>query len=69
LEQPAGISIEFHSTGIDNIPDLYGDIENPQLTVFFAGNQFMVVDDLLASFKKNTHNTNVFLSKHCRLEF
>ncbi|WP_333865738.1 substrate-binding domain-containing protein [Sphingobacterium sp.] len=49
---PPESALNFTVPGIDNIPDLYGDIENPQLTVFFAGNQFMVVDDLLASFKK-----------------
>ncbi|KKO90851.1 sulfate-binding protein [Sphingobacterium sp. Ag1] len=49
---PPESALNFTVPGIDNIPDLYGDIENPQLTIFFAGNQFMVVDDLLASFKK-----------------
>ncbi|MGE8423045.1 MAG: ABC transporter substrate-binding protein, partial [Sphingobacterium siyangense] len=49
---PPESALNFTVPGIDNIPDLYGDIENPQLTVFFAGNQFMVVDDLLASFKQ-----------------
>ncbi len=37
---------------IDNVPDLHGDIENPQLTIFFAGNQFMVVPDLIKAFQK-----------------
>ncbi|MDR2270309.1 MAG: substrate-binding domain-containing protein [Sphingobacterium sp.] len=49
---PPESALNFTVPGIDNIPDLYGDIENPQLTIFFAGNQFMVVDDLLTSFKK-----------------
>lgn len=47
---PAG-KLQFTVHGIDNVPDLYGDINDPQLVIFFAGNQFMVVDDLLAAFK------------------
>lgn len=43
---------DFTVAGIENVPDLHGDIVNPQLVVFFAGNQFMVVDDLLAGFRK-----------------
>ena len=42
----------FTIDGIDNVPDLRGDIVNPQLVVFFAGNQFMVMDDLVKAFKK-----------------
>lgn len=49
---PPESALHFTVPGIDNIPDLYGDIEDPQLTIFFAGNQFMVVDDLLTSFRK-----------------
>ncbi len=47
---PAGTS--FTVPGIDNVPDLYGDIVDPQLVVFMGGNQFMVLDDLLAAFRK-----------------
>lgn len=36
---------------IDNVPDFYGDVVNPDLVVFFAGNQFMVVPDLLDAFR------------------
>jgi len=43
---------DFTVAGIENVPDLHGDIVNPQLVVFFAGNQFMVVDDLIAGFRK-----------------
>lgn len=46
----AGVNFTIH--GIDNVPDLYGDIHNPQLVIFFAGNQFMVIDSLLTDFKK-----------------
>lgn len=49
---PPPSAVNFTIPGIDNIPDLYGDIENPQLTIFFAGNQFMVVDDLITAFKE-----------------
>ncbi len=44
--------VMFTIPGVDNVPDLYGDINDPQLVVFFAGNQFMCIDDLLAAFKK-----------------
>jgi molybdate transport system substrate-binding protein len=49
---PPKSSIEFTIHGVENVPDLYGDITDPQLTIFLSGNQFMVVDDLLESFKK-----------------
>ncbi len=42
----------FTVPGVDNVPDLHGDINNPDLVVFFAGNQFMVVPELLKAFKK-----------------
>jgi ABC-type molybdate transport system substrate-binding protein len=37
---------------IDVVSDLYGDAVKPQLVVFFAGNQFMVVNDLVSAFRK-----------------
>ncbi len=37
---------------IDNLPDLHGDVIDPQLVVFFAGNQFMVVPDLIKAFQE-----------------
>lgn len=49
--QPPESKVMFTIPGIDNVPDLYGDINDPQLVVFFAGNQFMCVDELLAAFK------------------
>ncbi|MEJ2574745.1 MAG: substrate-binding domain-containing protein [Gammaproteobacteria bacterium] len=39
---------------VDVVADLHGDAVNPQLVVFFAGNQFMVVHDLVKAFQK-TH--------------
>lgn len=50
--EPPQSSVMFTVPGIDNVPDLFGDINNPQLTVFFAGNQFMCIDELIAGFKK-----------------
>jgi ABC-type molybdate transport system substrate-binding protein len=49
---PPESSLNFTVPGIDNVPDLYGDIIDPQLVVFFAGNQFMCIDDLMTAFKK-----------------
>ncbi len=50
--QPPESKVNFTVPGIDNVPDLFGDITDPQLVVFFGGNQFMCIDDLLAGFKK-----------------
>ncbi|MDB5000574.1 MAG: sulfate-binding protein [Mucilaginibacter sp.] len=49
---PPESKVMFTVPGVDNVPDLFGDINDPQLVVFFAGNQFMCIDDLIASFKK-----------------
>ena len=49
--KPPESKVLFTIPGIDNVPDLFGDINDPQLVIFFAGNQFMVVDSLVASFK------------------
>jgi molybdate transport system substrate-binding protein len=43
----------FTVPGIDNVPDLHGEITNPELVIFFAGNQFMVVPDLIKAFQTN----------------
>nr|WP_295864791.1 substrate-binding domain-containing protein [uncultured Chitinophaga sp.] len=50
--KPPESKVMFTVPGVDNVPDLYGDINDPQLVVFFAGNQFMCIDDLLAAFKQ-----------------
>ena len=44
--------VQFSAPPVDAIADLHGDIVDPQLTVFFAGNQFMVVHDLMAAFRQ-----------------
>ena len=49
---PPESKLNFTIPGIDNVPDLYGDIIDPQLVIFFAGNQFMCIDDLIIAFKK-----------------
>jgi ABC-type molybdate transport system substrate-binding protein len=42
----------FTVPGIDNVPDLQGDVNDPDLVVFLAGNQYMVVRDLVRAFKE-----------------
>ncbi len=48
---PPGSQVMFTVPGVDNVPDLFGDINDPQLVVFFAGNQFMCIGDLITAFK------------------
>jgi molybdate transport system substrate-binding protein len=36
---------------IDNVPDLHGSTSDPDLVVFAAGNQFMVMPDLMRAFR------------------
>ena len=48
---PPYSQVMFTIPGIDNVPDLYGDINDPQLIVFFAGNQYMCIDSLVQAFK------------------
>jgi len=50
---PPQASLYFTVPGIENVPDLFGDINDPQLVIFFAGNQFMCIDDLISGFKKD----------------
>lgn len=60
--QPLKAGVSFTVPRIDNVPDLYGDIVDPQLVVFMGGNQFMVVDELLAAFrKKHPEYTRIFV--------
>lgn len=48
---PVEDGLNFTVPGIDNVPDLQGDVNDPQLTIFFAGNQYMVVHDLVLGFR------------------
>jgi molybdate transport system substrate-binding protein len=43
----------FSVPGIENVPDLHGDIVDPQLILFQSGSQYMVTHELLESFKRN----------------
>lgn len=49
---PPANGVPFSVPGIDSVSDLHGDVVDPQLTVFFAGNQFMVVHDLVRAFQE-----------------
>ena len=49
---PPASKVYFTVPGVDNVPDLFGDINDPQLVIFFGGNQFMVVDELVNAFKR-----------------
>ena len=49
---PIENALSFTVPGVDNVPDIFGDINDPQLVVFMGGNQFMVLDDLIGAFKK-----------------
>jgi len=49
---PPGNGRQFTVPEIDNVPDLHGDIIDPQLVIFFNGNQFMVTRDLIAAFQR-----------------
>ncbi|HUN24979.1 MAG TPA: substrate-binding domain-containing protein [Steroidobacteraceae bacterium] len=49
---PPGAGVAFAVPPFDQVVDLYGDAVDPQLTLFLAGNQFMVVPDLIAAFER-----------------
>ena len=49
---PPGNGRQFTVPEVDNVPDLHGDIVDPQLVIFFNGNQFMVTHDLIAAFQE-----------------
>lgn len=44
--------VEFTVPGVDNVPDLYGDIVDPDLVIFFGGNEFMVMPEVTRAFQK-----------------
>jgi len=43
---------KFSLRGVNDMADLHGDVVDPQLVVFFAGNQFMVSHELMKAFQK-----------------
>jgi len=59
---PPQNGVPFTIPGIDNVPDFYGDVNDPQLVVFFAGNQFMVIGELLSAFREeHPEYTRIFV--------
>lgn len=50
---PMVSGVDITVPGIDNVPDLHGDVNDPQLVIFFAGNQYMLVNELLTEFQKS----------------
>ena len=44
-------ALDFTVPCIDNVPDLHGSTSDPDLVVFAAGNQFMVMPDLMSAFR------------------
>jgi len=48
---PAAEAVNFTVPGVDDVPDLHGNPANPDLVVFFGGNEFMVLPELLAAFR------------------
>ena len=54
VASPTGVKAEpftFTVPPVDDVEDVHGDPANPDLVVFMAGNQFMVMDDLMAAFQ------------------
>ncbi len=43
--------VNFTVPGVDNAPDLYGDINEPDLAIFLGGNEFMVLPEIVEAFK------------------
>ena len=61
--EPPKSAVNFTVKGIDNLPDIYGDINDPQLVIFIGGNQFMVLGELCQHLKRNTRKSSVSLWK------
>ena len=51
-KKPPEGGVRFTVPGVNNVPDLHGHIENPDLIIFFGGNQFMVLPDIMAAFQQ-----------------
>jgi molybdenum ABC transporter molybdate-binding protein len=49
---PPSNGLNFTVPQIDDVPDLHGDIVDPQLVIFFAGNQFMATHELMDAFRQ-----------------
>lgn len=58
---PKPVGVPFTVYGVNNVPDLHGDPAHADLVLFVAGNQFMVMPDLIAAFKReHPHIHQVF---------
>ncbi|OAQ21730.1 hypothetical protein [Thermosulfurimonas dismutans] len=44
--------VEFSVSPVDHVCDLHGDPCHPDLVLFFNGNQWMVIEELLAAFRQ-----------------
>jgi len=49
---PKPVGVPFTVYGVNNVPDLHGDPLHANLVLFVAGNQFMVMPELISAFKK-----------------
>lgn len=47
---PMSSGTDLTVPALENVPDIHGDINHPQLVVFFAGNQYMLVNRLMRAF-------------------
>ncbi len=46
-------AVEFSVPAVDFICDLHGNSCRPDLSLFFNGNQWMVIEEILSSFRKS----------------
>jgi len=51
--KPPSGGVEFTIPCVNNVPDLHGEIDSPDLVVFFGGNQFMVLPEIMEAFKQD----------------
>ena len=60
----------FQVPDVDNVPDLHGNPEDAKLVLFIGGNQFFVLPELVACFRKTTRRicAGTFSTKPCRPE-
>jgi ABC-type molybdate transport system substrate-binding protein len=50
-EQTKKSGVDFTVPEVNNAPDLSGAVNDPELVIFFGGNEFMVIPDLIEEFK------------------
>jgi molybdate transport system substrate-binding protein len=44
--------VHFTVACVNDVPDLHGDLHDPDLVIFFGGNQFMVLPEIISAFQK-----------------